>query len=254
MKSHVLAAIVFVALARTVSGQGYVYFSNRVPEVALDAPVFSGVSASLWDRDETVVQLYAGVWDESDQSGRNLVPVGDPVALGYQGDDAGYWDFNDDLVREVDFAQPGQLVAFVVRGWELRLGSTYEEASMVIGEDLLVGQSAGILTMVGPSDDPSFMVDNPPYPGLATFGLFPTLPLPEPSTIVLLGCGGLLAAAALEAFDPEKRALLKPSGEIESRVQASDLECVHGESDIPGSDRQRFIHEFLSRCIPATVI
>ena len=169
-------------------GQGYVVFDNRVPELNLDAGVYNGIEGVAWNRPETVVQLYAA--PESDLG--NHVPVGLPVPLPFDGDDAGYW--GSDMPTAVDFANPGETVYLEVRGWELALGSTFEEAianSSVYG---FFGSSAGVPLTLGTLEEPAYLINNPPRPDLTSFGLFPNVPIPEPTTIVLFSCGVLLGA------------------------------------------------------------
>ena len=180
-------------LATPVAAQGFVIFKNSEPSIDFSAPVFNGLSGVDWHRPETVVQLYVGPLDIVDawNHPEAFRPVGEPVPLGFEGQEAGYWGVSDNIVLEIPNSAPGDSVRLEVRGWELRLGSTFEEAASVIGENLLVGRSNNFPLTLGSVEEPALLDgDGPPRPGLLSFGLFPTLPIPEPATSasMLLGC------------------------------------------------------------------
>ena len=194
MKRIILVLFVCATSLVNVLGQGYVNFSNRVPEVGLDGPAMNGLNGGPWFRPNAVVQLYAA---PDAPGGVVFVSVGDPVTLGSDIDTAGYWDFNDDLTRAVAFAEPGEDVLLQVRGWELTLGVTFEEASQNSDTFGFLGTSSVLTFTLGTASDPAYMVNEPPRSSFGGLGLFPNVAIPEPGTFVLFGFGVLLASARL---------------------------------------------------------
>ena len=101
----------------------------------------------------------------------------------------GYWDANENLVREVSFADPEQEILLRVLAWSLNGGSTYWEALASGRGDVLVGNSVDAIIAAGTDENPAYLAGKIPNPGLRSFGMIPPVLIPEPTTWKLVAIG-----------------------------------------------------------------
>jgi len=106
-----------------------VQFSNRMPQVGLDAPVFDLDGVTRLGGSNYVAQLRAGTNPDE------LLPVG-ATAFFLSGTEAGYWDAGTEPWRRIPGMDPGGTAFVQVYVWDATLGATYQEA-------VLAGAKAG---------------------------------------------------------------------------------------------------------------
>jgi len=106
-------------------------FANRVPQAGLDAPVFDTDGVTRLAGSGFVAQLYAGPSRDA------LEPVGKPAAFG-TGDEAGYWQMEDELWRIIPGLAGGDTAYVQVKVWEWAKGETFDAAKAAGGK---VGES-----------------------------------------------------------------------------------------------------------------
>jgi hypothetical protein len=182
----VLLTSILLVLPNPSRGQSTFYFSNLVPGVGLDAPVFDAEGTRL-SSTSYVAMLYGGATPDSLQPAFDEVYFHnmEPVPFTYApGGLAGYYRyFGYVQIGNVD-AGTGASAWLQVRAWDVRLGETYEEVVALgiggYGESTLFQKRGG---------DPSLGVPTPPEPltGLESFSLRAIIPEPSASVLLLLG-------------------------------------------------------------------
>lgn len=108
------------------AGQVAVYFDNRVKAWGLDAPVMGADWVTPLADPHWRVRLYAGSVREE------LTPIGAPIPFREE-PGAGYVRTSADSVIRVPGIAPGTSFYVQMRGWDSRLGGSYEEATAVGG-------------------------------------------------------------------------------------------------------------------------
>jgi PEP-CTERM motif-containing protein len=167
-----------------VCADSWFYLRNRYPGFGIDAPV-SDASGTPLAGTNYLAELWGGVADDS------LTPTVAAVArtrVITPFTSRGYFDYLDptgDNYPAVLNVNPGTAAALQVRAWDARLGATYEDAVAAglggYGESPVFFAS-GTSPFCEPPCAPA------PLLGLQSFSL---RPVPEPSTWILLGVGGI---------------------------------------------------------------
>lgn len=186
---HIFAYLVFHTLyVGSILAQGTFALRNRYTLYGIDAPVFDATGTPLAGSDFRA-ELWGGATPESLEPASDLQHGGARLTVAFITD--GYF-----LSGAAFLAVPSQSTGgggyswLQVRAWDSRLGAFYEDAvALGIGG---YGESPLFFAEGG---DPFREPAEPPAPliGLQSFSL---RPVPEPSTWMLLGAGGMAVAWA----------------------------------------------------------
>ncbi|MCL5098643.1 MAG: PEP-CTERM sorting domain-containing protein [Candidatus Omnitrophica bacterium] len=178
MKKRIVIAACLLATVAAYA-QGAINFSNHVPYMGVDAPIFAIDGMTKLAGTGYLAELYAGRTTDT------LVPIGDPLPF-RTGDLAGYLVAGPpasptDPLRIVPGITGGVVATVQVRAWDVSTGATWDAAT-------IRGQSVHLTLTLG-------FGGLPPVPPADLLGLrsFSLQVVPEPSTMAL----GLLGACLL---------------------------------------------------------